>query len=108
MISLNYIQSTLLEIPALITRISISQNVHLNQLSQSKLLLIFHSSATIDEYITWLCNILDEYKRNFALRNESIDIEFLEKIVAYIIENLDNQISLNLVAEEFHISSGRI
>jgi len=48
--------------------------------------------------------LIDAYETGINNRNSSINTDFIDKITAYICENIESQLSLSSVAEVFKIS----
>ena len=68
----------------------------------------YKNISSLDETVDWLFNLIDIYYNSIIVRNTHMDYEFISKIVEYISSNIDKQISLDIVAEEFNISSSHL
>lgn len=104
--SFNYTQSLLLQITNLLYKISREQGITTSNLDKNKILSDFNNIRSLEAYKSWLFELIDIYDQNIRERNVAIDIEFIAKIKKYITNNINNQLSLNSVADEFNISPG--
>lgn len=100
----NEVQNVLAQFTSLICRIIKDQNIKNQKLDRNKILTDFNSIITLDEYLQWLLSLIDIYMENVHIRDSSMDMDFIDKVMDYIADNVDKQISLNSIAEKFRIS----
>ena len=106
--SYNYVQSVLLQIISSVCRVSYEQNIICDELNKNTLLIEFNNIESIDECQQWLLSLIDLYGQSVNTRNASIDDEMISKIIQYICNNINNQISLNTVSDYFNISPSHL
>lgn len=80
-------------------------NIATDELDNKEILSQLNDIELLDDYIDWLYKLIDVYARYISIRNSSIDLEFISKIKEYISNNINNQISLNSVAEHFKVNA---
>lgn len=69
---------------------------------------LFKDIQSIDAFQEWIFLVINQYEVHIKERNQNIDSLYIHKICHYIKENIDQEISLNSVANEFNISSGHL
>lgn len=106
--SYSYAQNALLQIINSICRVSYEQNIVCHELDKNRLSIEFNNISSIDECKQWIFNLVDLYSQSVNMRNASIDDEIISKIIHYICDNIDNQISLNTVSDNFNISPSHL
>jgi AraC-like DNA-binding protein len=106
--SYNCVQNVFLQIIRITARVSRKQGIADQKLERNNLMSEYKNISSIDETVDWLFNLIDIYYNSIIVRNTHIDYEFISKIVEYISSNIDKQISLDIVAEEFNISSSHL
>lgn len=103
-LSYNYTQSLLLQILRIISKVCHEQGLTSDKLERARLVSTFSSITDLNTCISWIYSVIDLYNENTNRRNISIDSDFINNVIAYISNNVDKQISLNSVADEFKIS----
>jgi AraC-like DNA-binding protein len=103
--SYSYTQHFLLQVIGTISRVSREQNIKAEQLEKSKIAACFNAILSLDDCIAWIDYIIALCFENVNKRNISIDNDFVKKIVRYITDNIDKQVTLNAAADEFNIST---
>ncbi len=76
-------------------------NLDSNTIYNYDLRQYFDKIKDIDEFYIWLCNLCEIYLQNLHQRSISIDEDFKSKLTEYIDKNIENNISLETLAEEF-------
>jgi AraC-like DNA-binding protein len=82
---------------------NISKDAYINDITFD-----FNDIFTLDESLEWIHKLIEIYSQSLGKRNSIIDYEFLNKIIEYIMINIDKQISLNSVADKFNVSTGHL
>lgn len=103
--SYNYTQNILLQIINMLCRVSRELDIQTDKFDKKRLLDQFNTIELLDDYVNWIYKLIDVYSNYVALRNSSIDMEYVSKIKEYISSNIDNQISLNSVADHFKMNT---
>ena len=106
--SYSYVKSILLQIINSVCKVSYEQNINCDKLDKNILLAEFNRILSIDEYKQWLFDIFELYSHKINARNASIDDEIIVNITQYICDNINNQISLNSVSDNFNISPSHL
>lgn len=106
--SYNYAQTVLIQIASLICKTIREQSPTNDAIKKNDITFDFNNIFTLSESIDWIYKLIDLYSQNISVRNSNIDYEFLERIINFIAENIDKQISLNTIADEFNISTGHL
>lgn len=106
--SYNYTQTVIVQIAGLVSKIIRDQGISYDKSKTNEINADFNNITTLDEGVNWIFKLIDIYKESIAERNHLIDHDFMEKIIGYIAANIDKQISLNMIADEFNISTGHL
>ena len=106
--SYNCVQNVLLQIIRITARVSRKQGITEQKLDRNNMMSEYKNISSLNETVDWLFNLIDIYYNSIIFRNTHIDYEFISKIVEYVSANIDKQISLDIVAEEFNISSSHL
>ncbi|MCK9478706.1 MAG: AraC family transcriptional regulator [Firmicutes bacterium] len=104
--SFKYTQSFILHILKMICRISKKHNVKSEEINKNALLFDFNNIDSINDCVSWMYNLINLYDESSKLKDAVIKSEFIDKIVNYITENIENGVSLNSTAEKFYVSPG--
>ncbi len=106
--SYNYTQTILIQVVGLICKAIREQSASYDSGNINDIAGEFHKIFTLNGSVEWIHKLIEIYSQNINARNTQIDHEFLNKITGYIEANIDRQISLNTVADEFNISTGHL
>lgn len=101
--SYDHVQSMLIQLFGVFCKVVKEQKMD-ESIDINSIFLDFNAILSLDECHQWIFNLIDIYEKNVTERNTFIDTVFIDRISAYICENVEGQLSLNSVAEEFKIS----
>jgi AraC-type DNA-binding domain-containing proteins len=102
--SYNDVVNILSSLTNIFCRVVKEQNINSEVFSGNKIIAELDNILFLDEYKEHILKLIDTYSENIHVRNNSIDNEFIQKVMNYTIEHLDEQITLNIVADKFNIS----
>lgn len=102
------VQNMLMQLLRLIASTARSQELELDILRKKALMDNFKSIYTLDECEIWMDNLIDLYIQQIGIRDKQIDNAYMQHIIDFINQHIDQQISLNMVADAFQMSSGHL
>lgn len=97
-------QNMLLQIISLICRVCREQKFLTSEFDKQALVKEFYDLHSLEDYKGWLFELMDLYDEEAKRRSLTVDHDFVGKIATYIAEHVDEQLSLNSVAQSFNIS----
>lgn len=103
-----YTYNLSVQIIGLISRECVNQNITSESLNQHVLLETFSKISNLEQCIDWFLEVIDEFGTHIQIRNTNIDQTFIQDIIIYIKNNINDQLSLNSVAEHFGLSTGHL
>lgn len=103
-----YMYNLSIQIIGLIANECFAQNITKEELSQHVLLESYSKIHSIEECLEWFKKVIDQYEIAISERNLSMEQTIIQDIIKYIKENVDDQLSLNSVADSFNMSTGHL
>jgi AraC-like DNA-binding protein len=108
LLQLLYVQNILAQIVAMIGDAAEDHHVGHEELRKDMLLDVLQSKCNLNECRSWLLQVVRLYGEQVSQRIGSIDDVFVDKIAAYITDNIDKDISLKGIADHFNISPNHL
>lgn len=100
--SYQYLQSFLLQLLNIISNMSNQLNLDFDK---KKILSEFTAITFLDDCIIWIYHIIEVYFKQLTALDKKINHDYIGKIITYVSNNIDSQISLKVVADEFNMST---
>jgi len=102
------VRNSLYQIVNLIAWVCREQGLDSEDFSKESLIAQFNELPFLGLFREWLFDVIDLYGESVAERKIAVNVEFLDSITDYIRLNLQNEISLQSVAEAFSISRSHL
>lgn len=99
----SHVRSILVRLIGVYGKVAEEQNLDIGA-GMGKLSARLDEARSLDECQKWIMQLIDRYEENVAVRNKTIDADFIHRITSYICEHIDDQLSLNSVARSFRIT----
>lgn len=103
-----YTYNLALQIISLIGSECARQNISAEALNLAKMLEDYSGISKLEDTVSWFHSILDQFSARLLERKEGLDGSVVSTIMEYVRSHVDNQLTLNSVAEEFGLSAGHI
>jgi AraC-like DNA-binding protein len=75
---------------------------------EGSMLKQFQDLETVEDYITWCDELISYYFEKITERNLCINGEYMLRISSYIMEHIEEDVSLGKLSSIFHISTGHL
>jgi len=75
---------------------------------EGSMLKQFQDLETVEDYITWCDELISYYFEKVTERNLCINGEYMLRISSYIMEHIEEDVSLGKLSSIFHISTGHL
>lgn len=105
-LSYRYVQNTIGDLLSLLDKCAKEHQIRDPELDKHQLFARFGDMASLALCRDWFGELIERYADRVGERSDAIDEQFAARIVPYIVDNIDKDISLNSVAEHFHVSPG--
>lgn len=103
--SASYSNSKLLDIINIISAYLKSNGMNSSDIMSSDLITIFNEMDNIFEFEEWVYGIIERISDKLNVRNDTNNGQIIEKVKAYITDNISKELSLTSVSDRVYISS---
>lgn len=103
-----YMYNLSIQLIGLISNECMIQNISNPELGQHYLLESYSTIQNLDDCMSWFYSVIDKFGKSVEERNMGMEGTIVGNIVEYIKGNIDDQLSLNSVADYFNLSTGHI
>lgn len=103
-LSYSYVYNYLMDIITLIDRMAKELQLCSTELDKPYMFAKLHEMSALEECRLWLVSCVDLFGELLDARIHSSDDQLGTKVTAFILSHIDKDISLNVVADHFHLS----
>lgn len=103
-----HVKNIIIQIISIVSQISREYNIKDEVLMQQNLLKEYAKIESSKICNEWINEIIDTLQSHILLRNNNMEGSVVEKVISYIRENVNDQLSLNTVADHFNLSTGHL
>lgn len=104
-VSYMYVQNILMQVLTIFSHAVQERRIEDSELDKHTMLAKLREMESLEDCRQWFLSLAARYTEWMSARVSSIDEQFVANISQYIVDNIDKDISLNSVAEQFHITA---